>query len=153
MSHSSLLKLKSFAKAKVFSIFLVFLVLCVIKKTDGLYANIMSKHLTHSSSSSPRSVLKTGVSRVSKSIQIFSQPNSEFNDSSFNSDNNEETKTTSEGESIQGYVSSDIRNMGSGKQVRVLLYISLALLPCLLLIPFFMNRDFLPPIDADMMIK
>lgn len=52
-------------------------------------------------------------------------------------------------DAIEGYVSSDIASIGSGKKIRVLLYIALALLPCLLLVPFFLNRDFVPPSDLD----
>ena len=46
---------------------------------------------------------------------------------------------------IEGYVNSDLTAIDSDKQIRVLLYISFALLPCLLLLPFFMSRDFIPP--------
>ena len=48
---------------------------------------------------------------------------------------------------IQGFQSSDLKLLGEGKQLRVGLYIALALLPCLLLLPFFMSRDFVPPLD------
>lgn len=47
----------------------------------------------------------------------------------------------------EGYLSSDINKIGDNKQLRVLLYISFALLPCLLLVPFFLNREFVPPTD------
>jgi len=45
----------------------------------------------------------------------------------------------------QGYLSSDLKSMGEGKQSRVLAYIALALVPCLFLVPFFLSRDFQPP--------
>lgn len=45
----------------------------------------------------------------------------------------------------QGYLSSDMRSLGEGKQSRVLAYIALALVPCLFLVPFFLSRDFSPP--------
>ena len=48
---------------------------------------------------------------------------------------------------IQGFQSSDLKLLGEGKQLRVGLYIALALLPCLLLLPFFMSRDFVPSLD------
>lgn len=44
----------------------------------------------------------------------------------------------------EGYISSDLSSINQGKQVRVLIYIALAILPCLFLIPFFLNRDFIP---------
>jgi len=122
-----------------------------MKQSSGFSTKMTPKLNAHlSSSSSSTHIISPSIFKVKagsiQSMKLFSK-------SDFNSDTdfNEDTKiTTSEGESMQGYVSSDIRNMGSGKQTRVLLYISLALLPCLLLIPFFMNRDFLPPMDTDM---
>jgi hypothetical protein len=48
----------------------------------------------------------------------------------------------------EGYLSSDINSLGEGKQLRVLIYIGLALLPCLLLVPFFLSREFIPPSDS-----
>lgn len=48
---------------------------------------------------------------------------------------------------IEGYLNMDMNQMSSekdGKQTRVFLYITFALLPCLLLVPFMMQRDFLP---------
>lgn len=50
---------------------------------------------------------------------------------------------------IEGYLQSDIKNLNDGKQIRVFLYIILALLPCLLLIPFLMARDFTPVMDME----
>jgi len=47
----------------------------------------------------------------------------------------------------EGYLGSDLSTLDNDKQSRVLLYISIALLPCLFLIPFFMSRDFVPPTD------
>ena len=47
----------------------------------------------------------------------------------------------------QGYMPSDLSTLDDGKQFRVLAYIALSLIPCLLLIPFFLSRDFVPPID------
>lgn len=49
---------------------------------------------------------------------------------------------------IEGYLNSDISSLSSTKQQRVFLYIALALLPCLFLVPFFMSREFVPPTDA-----
>jgi len=50
-------------------------------------------------------------------------------------------------DNVEGFLQTDIKKIGDGKQARVLLYVSLALLPCLLLIPFFLSRDFVPPSD------
>ena len=44
----------------------------------------------------------------------------------------------------EGYIGTDLNSLGDGKQTRVLVYIILALLPCLLLVPFFLSRDFVP---------
>ena len=46
--------------------------------------------------------------------------------------------------SVDGYISPDISSINQGKQLRVIIYIVLAVLPCLLLIPFFLTRDFSP---------
>ncbi len=46
--------------------------------------------------------------------------------------------------SVQGYLEPDMNKLSDDKQSRVLAYIALALAPCLLLIPFFMSRDFVP---------
>lgn len=59
------------------------------------------------------------------------------------------TSSTNSSPSPEGYLPSDFNSLGDAKQTRVLLYIGLALLPCLALIPFFMSRDFVPPIDAE----
>lgn len=50
----------------------------------------------------------------------------------------------------EGYLSADFNAVGDGKQIRVLVYIALALLPCLALIPFFLSRDFVPPTDPSL---
>ena len=57
--------------------------------------------------------------------------------------------STSNNISPEGFLPTDFSSLGDAKQSRVLLYIALALLPCLALIPFFMSRDFVPPIDAE----
>jgi hypothetical protein len=45
----------------------------------------------------------------------------------------------------EGYLNTDFSKVGGEKQSRVLAYIALAIAPCLLLVPFFMSRDFVPP--------
>ena len=47
----------------------------------------------------------------------------------------------------QGYMSSSLSTMEDSKKGRVIAYIVIALLPCLGLIPFVMNRDFTPPVE------
>ena len=47
-------------------------------------------------------------------------------------------------QNIEGFLNNDLLSMESGKQVRVTLYILFAILPCLLLIPFMMDRSFIP---------
>lgn len=146
MNRINIFKLKAGCNVQKLGVLLLF-VLCFINQSNGLSiqrnVRTMMKSNLHTTASSEKSSMilfsssdgpKTGEGKDSQSTEM-----------------NTVIGTTREGESIQGYLSSDISKMESGKQVRVLLYISLALLPCLLLIPFFMNRDFVPPIDADMM--
>ena len=83
------------------------------------------------------------IGNLSKS-QIFLQIN-EDSDSSNNAAKDEYMITKSS--APQGYLNPDFNKVGDGKQIRVLVYIVLALLPCLFLIPFFMTRDFVPPTD------
>ena len=57
-------------------------------------------------------------------------------------------------QNIEGFLNNDLLSMESGKQVRVTLYIVLAILPCLLLIPFMMDRSFVPAdIDPTDMLR
>jgi hypothetical protein len=56
-------------------------------------------------------------------------------------------------QNIEGFLNNDLLTMESGKQVRVTLYIVLAILPCLLLIPFMMDRSFIPDIDPNDLLK
>jgi hypothetical protein len=53
---------------------------------------------------------------------------------------------------VEGYLSSDFASIGDGKQLRVGLYIALALVPVLFLVPFFLSRDFVPPLDPEAMM-
>lgn len=46
---------------------------------------------------------------------------------------------------IEGYLNPDLNKMDEGKVSRVAAYILIALLPCLLLVPFYMSRSFQPP--------
>lgn len=62
-----------------------------------------------------------------------------------NENNNIITETTN----IEGYLNSDLNKIDDSKQTRVFLYIILALAPCLLLVPFLMTRDFVPPTDPE----
>ncbi len=55
----------------------------------------------------------------------------------------------SENQAPEGYLSSDFSSIGDSKQIRVFIYIAFSLIPCLFLIPFFMSRDFVPPIDPE----
>lgn len=50
---------------------------------------------------------------------------------------------------IEGFLNTDFNSINDGKQWRVFLYVALALVPCLFLIPFFMTRDFVPPTDPE----
>lgn len=49
----------------------------------------------------------------------------------------------------EGYLPTDFNSVSDGKKTRVLLYIALALIPCLALVPFFLSREFVPPVDTD----
>ena len=69
-----------------------------------------------------------------------------------NLNNAEETYTT-KNISPDGYLNTDFNSIADGKKTRVLVYIVLALLPCLLLVPFFLSRDFIPPVDPSEMLQ
>ena len=60
---------------------------------------------------------------------------------------NTSIKVADAGDPPQGYLNADFSTIGDGKQLRVLVYIGLALVPVLFLVPFFMSRDFVPPTD------
>ena len=45
---------------------------------------------------------------------------------------------------IEGYINMDLNKNDDGKQSRVFIYIVFAILPCLLLVPFMMSRNFVP---------
>jgi len=66
---------------------------------------------------------------------------------SSSSNNNNKFVTSQEGQAPQGYLNTDLNKMEDGKQARVLAYIGLALVPCLFLVPFFLSRDFVPPVE------
>ena len=85
------------------------------------------------------------------STTLFFSDKDSNNDSNSSDDLNASSvsSTTNNNLSPDGYLPSDFSSLGDAKQTRVLLYIGLALLPCLALIPFFMSRDFVPPIDAE----
>jgi hypothetical protein len=68
------------------------------------------------------------------------------NDDNNNSNNDNNNSINGNGK-IEGYLGSDLSKLDNDKQSRVLLYIGIALLPCLFLIPFVMSRDFVPPTD------
>lgn len=86
-----------------------------------------------------------------------SEPNDVTSDNQNNNDNMYSnrviaTPTQADASKPQGYASSDLDSLGEGKQLRVLAYIGLALIPCLFLVPFFLARDFVPPIEPEAMI-
>ena len=64
-----------------------------------------------------------------------------------NNSNNDNNNSINDNGKIEGYLGSDLSKLDNDKQSRVLLYIGIALLPCLFLIPFVMSRDFVPPTD------
>jgi hypothetical protein len=68
-----------------------------------------------------------------------------------NADSVDNSPKTDEPETyeIKGYLKTDFNEVNDGKQLRVYLYMALALVPCLILIPFFMERDFSPAMDPD----
>lgn len=87
-------------------------------------------------------------SKISQSREILSQL---FLQDERKSDIADNLMTPNEPETyeIKGYLKTDLAEVGDGKQLRVYLYMALALLPCLILIPFFMERDFSPVMDPD----
>lgn len=88
--------------------------------------------------------INSGMSMIAPENENFSTDNSDF-------------KVAPSSNSIdsrpEGYLPSDFSSIGDGKQTRVLLYIALALVPCIALIPFFLSRDFVPPIDPEYSIN
>ena len=61
-----------------------------------------------------------------------------------NSNNQISDETYGYDQKIEGYINMDLSKDDDGKQSRVVLYIIFAILPCLLLVPFMMSRDFVP---------
>lgn len=47
----------------------------------------------------------------------------------------------------QGYLNPDVARIADGQKTRVFIYIGLALVPCLFLVPFFLSREFVPPVE------
>lgn len=45
---------------------------------------------------------------------------------------------------IEGYLNTDLNKMDDSKMGRVVAYILIALLPCLLLVPLVLNKSFVP---------
>lgn len=79
------------------------------------------------------SVLKAPHSR---SMELFILPDTEG-----------ETLVAKPNAKPEGYMSSDLSSNEDGKQGRVLSYILFALVPVLVLVPFFLSRGFDPPVD------
>jgi hypothetical protein len=79
------------------------------------------------------SVLKAPHSR---SMELFILPDTEG-----------ETLIAKPNAKPEGYMSSDLSSNEDGKQGRVLSYILFALVPVLVLVPFFLSRGFDPPVD------
>ena len=55
--------------------------------------------------------------------------------------------TATEESAPEGYLNTDIKKMADGQKTRVFIYIGLALVPCLFLVPFFLSREFIPPVE------
>lgn len=93
--------------------------------------------------------------RLTLDLFMNKSPNEDlFNDLNSNERNEREEdntlytiRTVPARDNPQGYLSPDFNSVGDGKQIRVLVYIVLALLPCIFLVPFFLSRDFVPPMD------
>ena len=82
------------------------------------------------------------VNRFKLSMNI-NEDNGNINNTEINNSNGGITPDIK----AEGYLGSDLSTLDNDKQSRVLLYIGIALLPCLFLIPFVMSRDFVPPTD------
>jgi hypothetical protein len=79
--------------------------------------------------------------RTNQLTRTFAEENS-------TSDGPDKFTVADSNEAPQGYMSSDLSSMDDSKQKRVLAYIVLALAPVLLLVPFFLSRDFVPPVET-----
>ena len=101
----------------------------------------------------------------SSRLCLSSRPSGDSSNNSSNNDDNTTnngaktysdsviaTPTLADASKPQGYASSDLDALGEGKQLRALAYIGLALVPCLFLVPFFLARDFVPPVEPEAMI-
>lgn len=80
-------------------------------------------------------------------FRLFNNNNEQMNEIDENNINSKMILESNSDIAPEGYFNSDFNSLTEGKQTRVLLYIVVALLPCLFLVPFFMSRDFVPPID------
>lgn len=102
--------------------------------------------------SSPRIYRRPSLARLFRTLPLFVSDN--MRDDSSRSqrtrDSNDYDSPESEG-TPEGYLNADISKIGDGKQLRVLIYIGFALVPVLFLVPFFLSRDFVPPVDPDAM--
>ena len=56
----------------------------------------------------------------------------------------EKLKVADPSQPVQGYLNPDLTKMDESKMSRVVVYILVALLPTLLLIPFYLSRNFVP---------
>jgi hypothetical protein len=84
-----------------------------------------------------QSLLKKSIQR--QSFVVFSSGNEENG-----YDNMDKMKVADPQQPIQGYFNTDLNTMDDTKMSRVVAYIFIALLPCLLLVPFYMSRNFTP---------
>ena len=107
-------------------------------------SNILDKNALHRNID--RSINNNRIinNKIIKKYKLYNNNN---NDNDNNNNINNKLIETNSDSSPEGYFNSDFNSLTEGKQTRVLLYIVIALLPCLFLVPFFMSRDFVPPID------
>ena len=117
---------------------LLLLSLLLMKSMD---AYMMTNSMTSMIQYMQLKSIKINNNNMKKKIKI-----SNNDDNNSNNDNNN-SNSNNDNSKIEGYLGSDLSKLDNDKQSRVLLYIGIALLPCLFLIPFVMSRDFVPPTD------
>jgi hypothetical protein len=94
--------------------------------------------------------IKSGKKINAKSAEIMSvlkAPHSRNMELFILPDTEGETLVAKPNAKPEGYMSSDLSSNEDGKQGRVLSYILFALVPVLVLVPFFLSRGFDPPVD------
>jgi hypothetical protein len=90
---------------------------------------------------------KLNVKSTEMMFSVFKSPHSRSTELFILPDTEGETLVAKPNAKPEGYMSSDLSTNEDGKQGRVASYILFALVPVLVLVPFFLSRGFDPPVD------